>query len=233
MCSVYSLVYLSSGVRILRLPRGCPAGVRHLMKWEFPRLCRGGTWSLPVPEVCFSSYAKLSFRCEVCSCWFWLCRLRSGPFEGPATVKPPVLPEDSYSRFSKHRGQVRSPCDHKTRHTQRRLHRERIPFRLARRLQLRLREPTQKTLLGGVGLAEFLQCRLEYWLMFLAGCLITQVDQQADRLVVFVRLPFLDVRCNLIPSRFSALLQLVQIPSAVCLGFCFLPLCFRRSLCVW
>jgi hypothetical protein len=24
-------------------------------------------------------------------------RLRKGPFEGPATVKPPALPEDSYS----------------------------------------------------------------------------------------------------------------------------------------
>ena len=24
-------------------------------------------------------------------------RLRSGPFEGPATVKPPALPEDTYS----------------------------------------------------------------------------------------------------------------------------------------
>jgi len=41
-----------------------------LMKWEFPRLCRGGTRSLTVPEVCFSSYTKLPFRCEVCSCWF-------------------------------------------------------------------------------------------------------------------------------------------------------------------
>ena len=25
-------------------------------------------------------------------------RLRSGPFEGPATVKPPALPEDTYVR---------------------------------------------------------------------------------------------------------------------------------------
>src|SRR5271157_2729795 len=56
-----------------------------------------------------------------------------------------------------------------------------------------------------------------------------EVDQQADRLVVFLRLAFLDVRRNPIPSRFSARLQLVQIPSAVCLDFCSLPLCFRRS----
>src|ERR1035441_836968 len=28
-----------------------------------------------------------------------LCRLRSGPFEGPATVKPPALPEDNYEHF--------------------------------------------------------------------------------------------------------------------------------------
>ena len=26
---------------------------------------------------------------------FWRIRLRSGPFEGPATVNPPALPEDT------------------------------------------------------------------------------------------------------------------------------------------
>ena len=31
-----------------------------------------------------------------CSC-FCFGRLRSGPFEGPATVKPPALPVDTYS----------------------------------------------------------------------------------------------------------------------------------------
>ncbi len=99
-------------------------------------------------------------------------------------------------------------------------------------LQLRLCQPTQKTLLGGVGLAEFLQRGLKFRNLLLADRQIMEVDQQADRLVVFVRLALLDVRRNLIPRRFSALLQLVQIPSAVRLGFCFLPLRFRRSLCV-
>jgi len=28
---------------------------------------------------------------------FWIIQLRSGPFEGPTTTKPSVLPEDPYS----------------------------------------------------------------------------------------------------------------------------------------
>ena len=64
---------------------------------------------------------------------------------------------------------------------------------LARRLQLRLRQPTQKTLLGGVRFAELLQRRLKVRDLPLADGQIMQVDQQADRLVVFVWLPFLDV----------------------------------------
>src|SRR5205823_11758225 len=46
---------------------------------------------------------------------------------------------------------------------------------------------------------------------------ISQVNQKSDRLVIFIGLPLQDVRCNLVPSRFFALLQLVQIASAVCL----------------
>ena len=59
---------------------------------------------------------------------------------------------------------------------------------------------------------------------------ITQVNQQSDRLVVFVGLPLLDVRCNLIPSRFLALPQLVQIARTVSLVFCLPSHSFHRSL---
>lgn len=58
---------------------------------------------------------------------------------------------------------------------------------------------------------------------------ITQVNQQTDRLVVFVGLPLLDVRCNLIPSRLLALPQLVQIARAVSLVFCLPSRSFRSS----
>ena len=75
---------------------------------------------------------------------------------------------------------------------------------------------------------EFPQCGLECSRPALPDREITQVNQQSDRLVVFVGLPLLDVRCNLIPSRFFALLQLVQIASAVGLGLCF-PILFAAT----
>src|SRR6516225_5416687 len=43
--------------------------------------------SLTVPGVCRSSSSRF---------WVLTLRLRSGPFEGPAIVKPPALPEDTY-----------------------------------------------------------------------------------------------------------------------------------------
>jgi hypothetical protein len=43
---------------------------------------------------------------------------------------------------------------------------------------------------------------------------ITQVNQQSDRLVVFIGLPLLNVRCNLIPSRFLALPQFELQPGS-------------------
>jgi hypothetical protein len=70
--------------------------------WEIPRLCRGGSQSLTVPGLCFQPASQRNLRearspgfC-FCSC-FCFHRLRSGPFEGPATVKPPALPMDTYS----------------------------------------------------------------------------------------------------------------------------------------
>jgi hypothetical protein len=81
-----------------------------LIQREFPRLCRGGSQSLTDPGVyavgtrtrngrmsdltlplCawFASPASLNFGVA-------FKRLRKGPFEGPATVKPPALPEDIY-----------------------------------------------------------------------------------------------------------------------------------------
>src|ERR1017187_7176511 len=73
-----------------------------LIKREFPRLCRGGSKTLRIPGV----YLPLLFSfCRsplfgnptAVAVAFAFHRLRSGPFEGPATVKPPALPEDAYS----------------------------------------------------------------------------------------------------------------------------------------
>jgi len=41
-----------------------------LMKWEFPRLCRGGTRSLTIPEVRFTSHPNLLSGSDVRSGWF-------------------------------------------------------------------------------------------------------------------------------------------------------------------
>src|ERR1700737_4295398 len=101
-----------------------------------------------------------------------------------------------------------------------------------RSLQLCLSQPAQKTFLGGVLLTEFPQCGLECSHPALPDREITQVNQQSDRLVVFVGLPLLDVCCNLVPSRFFALLQLVQISRAVSRVFCLPSRSFRRSLCL-
>jgi len=57
--------------------------------------------------------------------------------------------------------------------------------------------------------AEFPQGGLECSRSPLLDREIAQVRQQGDGLVVFIRLPFLDVRCNLIPSGIFAVLQLV------------------------
>ena len=72
-----------------------------LIRREFPRLCRGGSKSLTVPEVCFSSPTRhLAWPEAYGSFAFDSNRLRSGPFEGPAIVIPPALPEDTYSETS-------------------------------------------------------------------------------------------------------------------------------------
>ena len=70
-----------------------------LIRGEIPRLCRRGSRSLTDPAVCFTILAiatvpsgPLSHEVLV----FASDRLRSGPFEGPATVKPPALPGDIY-----------------------------------------------------------------------------------------------------------------------------------------
>ena len=69
----------------------------------------------------------------------------------------------------------------------------------------------RRLFLGGVLLTELPQCGLECSHPALPEREITQVNKQGDRLVVFVGLPLLDVRCNLIPSCLLALPQLVQI----------------------
>lgn len=108
-----------------------------------------------------------------------------------------------------------------------------LPIRFLHRprsLQLCLSQPAQKTFLGGVLLAEFPHGRLECNHLALPDRNISPVNQKRDRLVIFIGLSLLDVRCNLVPSRFFALLQLVQIASAVGLGLCFPARCFCRSL---
>jgi len=41
---------------------------------------------------------------------FDFCRLRSGPFEGPAIVKAPALPGDTYFRRSLRAGRFGNPA---------------------------------------------------------------------------------------------------------------------------
>src|SRR6266496_2231359 len=101
-----------------------------------------------------------------------------------------------------------------------------------RSLQLCLSQAAQKTFLGGVLPTEFPQCGLECIHPALAEREITQVNQKSDRLVVFVGLPLLDVRCNPIPIPFLSLPQLVQIARAVSLVFCLSSRSLRRSLCL-
>src|SRR3954462_10942188 len=62
---------------------------------ENPRLCRGGCQSLTFPGVCSSPFGRASLA-SVQRHSLHHGRLRKGPFEGPATVKPPALPEDIY-----------------------------------------------------------------------------------------------------------------------------------------
>ena len=69
-------------------------------------------------------------------------------------------------------------------------------FIAPRSLQLCLSQAAQKTFLGGVLLTEFPQCGLECSHPALPEREIIQVNQQIDRLVVFVGLPLLDVRYN-------------------------------------
>ena len=86
-----------------------------LIQREFPRLCRGGSKSLTVPGVYaagtrtrggrMSGLTSASERMvrsllNPSRLVVAFSRLRKGPFEGPATVKPPALPEDSYYRPS-------------------------------------------------------------------------------------------------------------------------------------
>jgi hypothetical protein len=86
-------------------------------------------------------------------------------------------------------------------------------------LQFCLSQPAQKTFLGGVLLTEFPQCGLECSHPVFPDREITQVSQQSERLVVFIRLPLLNVRCNPIPSPFLSLPQLIQRARAVSLVF--------------
>jgi len=72
-----------------------------LMKWEFPRLCRGGSQTLRIPGVYLPLLPSflpkpVASRARAVAVAFAFHRLRSGPFEGPATVKPPALAENTY-----------------------------------------------------------------------------------------------------------------------------------------
>ena len=88
-----------------------------LFRWEIPRLCRGGRRSLTFSGVCFARLLDLkkTFTCTSTSTFASTSTktvivdvhvlvdvavdgfgLRSGPFEGPATIKPPALPGDTY-----------------------------------------------------------------------------------------------------------------------------------------
>jgi len=78
------------------------------MRWEIHRLCRGGSRNLTPPGVCLSSQVVTAHRVaskgrsepEARGSAVpnmrhpFFDRLRTGPFEGPATGKPPALPED-------------------------------------------------------------------------------------------------------------------------------------------
>ena len=84
---------------------------RGLIRWEIPRLCRGGRKGLTNPGVCPSSrivtlaMVARSGRSEpearraaaLGTQHPAFVRLPTGPFEGPATGKPPALPEDRYT----------------------------------------------------------------------------------------------------------------------------------------
>src|SRR5258706_10332440 len=54
-----------------------------------PPALPGDSQSLTVPGLCSSWSSRF---------WILTFRLRSGPFEGPAIVIPPALPEDTYWR---------------------------------------------------------------------------------------------------------------------------------------
>jgi hypothetical protein len=105
-------------------------------------------------------------------------------------------------------------------------------FIAPRSLQLCLSLPAQKTFLGDALLTEF-PARTGMQSPGLAGPpdhAGQSVNQQSDRLVVLVGLPLLDVRCNLIPSRFFSVFQLVQIARAADLVFCVPPRNFCHPL---
>jgi hypothetical protein len=57
---------------------------------------------LPLLLSCCRSPFLSELRAVAVAVAFAFHRLRSGPFEGPATVKPPALPEDTYSPFALH-----------------------------------------------------------------------------------------------------------------------------------
>ena len=71
-----------------------------------------------------------------------------------------------------------------------------VPSSPPGRYSFALAKAAQKTFLGGVLLTEFPQCGLECSHPALPEREIIQVNQQIDRLVVFVGLPLLDVRYN-------------------------------------
>jgi len=113
---------------------------------------------LTVPGVCNSSELSIArqrvvIRESIGGCnirfgcgFLGLFRLRSGPFEGPATEKPPALPEDGYSPAGRSAGGRQTPRKRHSRETapvSRALKDVRLPLEGVTRVRSTQGEPTR------------------------------------------------------------------------------------------
>jgi hypothetical protein len=82
-------------------------GAACLIRWEIPRLCRGGNHSLTVPGVRAGIVEPFCTMCAREFCKPAVPHVLPGagafdfgrdqpPLRGPRPVKPPALPEDTY-----------------------------------------------------------------------------------------------------------------------------------------
>ena len=65
-----------------------------------PRLCRGGSKSLTAPAVCLQIQTPGHQRCSLKLVILTLGRGKA-PLRGPRPVKPPALPEDTYTQHGR------------------------------------------------------------------------------------------------------------------------------------